>query len=811
MTAPPRWLARALAVMLAALALFPLASLGWSWAEYRRDVGLPLSETPAPGFDGARWADRDGVVAAYVVPRSGAANAGIRPGDRLASIDFLPVETAAEAERQIERATGTVLIYGVEQGGTPRSAEVRIGRTPTFLYPFSSAMWAATGWGFGVVAFLHLLAYLTVAPLARRSPRARRSRRLIGAAFLWVGVNLVRWLWVSVFGPPLAGGTPSGIVFDGLSLLALGGWIAYPALLLDQSVRGRRTAEALGPARWALVVPPVVLAVGVAVAILTGHVGPLPPDAFAVPILFYVCVYVAGASLIMALSPPTVRGRPARIGSALVAVAAVAGAFVVSTRLGPGPRDGEILTAWFVLAFQLFSLLPVALVSFTTLRYGAFDALLVGSAETVVTLALAFGIVVGGALALDAVLPGGSQPVALGVLVVAVLLVAERAAPALRGAFRRALQTERQQARARLDRFGDRIRSIADVETLAQEAAEAIGDALGARSAVVFLLAARGTPDERWVRATFRPEPPTFTEAELDRVWARIRDEGRVWARNEELDEADLPRGLSDRLRRLDAALAVPVTSGPGEPAGLLVLGRKARRLSVYDTEDVAQLRAMAAQLAVGVERLRLVDRERALVRQTADAELAALRAQINPHFLFNALNTVAALIGDKPDQAEATVEDLAALFRDVLTASGRPVVPLRDELRLVGRYLAIESARFGDKLAVTLDIDPDAEDVAVPAFAVQTLVENAVKHGVEKQRGGGAVTVTARRAADSLTVVVEDTGVGLPPGGATFGVGLSNVADRLRLLHGDAASLTVAPTDDGARATLLLPLPDLP
>ncbi len=94
-----------------------------------------------------------------------------------------------------------------------------------------------------------------------------------------------------------------------------------------------------------------------------------------------------------------------------------------------------------------------------------------------------------------------------------------------------------------------------------------------------------------------------------------------------------------------------------------------------------------------------------------------------------------------------------------------------------------------------------------MPAFAVQTLVENAVKHGVERKRGGGAVTVRARRAADRLEVVVADTGAGLAPGGATFGVGLGNVSDRLRLLYGGAASLVVEPADPGARATLLLPL----
>ncbi|MEL6616259.1 MAG: histidine kinase, partial [Bacteroidota bacterium] len=422
-------------------------------------------------------------------------------------------------------------------------------------------------------------------------------------------------------------------------------------------------------------------------------------------------------------------------------------------------------------------------------------------------------LVVAGALVLRAVGLdlAGSGPVALGLWTVLLLLLADRLAPPVRRLIARAVQSDRQRARRLLDRLGDRLRRYESVEELARESVSVVGDALGARSAVVFL---RGTDGESWVREAIRPEPPHFTVAELDRAWDSVRTARGVWAQNEELDDARLPEPLADRLREIGVALAVPIKGVTGEPAGLIALSRKARRLSVYNVEEVEALQAFGTQLALASERLSLLERERGLVRRTAEAELAALRAQINPHFLFNALNTIAALIAEKPEQAESTVESLAGLFRDVLTSSGKRFVPLATEIRLVQRYLDIEKARFGDRLRVEIDVAPEASDAPVPAFAVQTLVENAVKHGIESQRGGGDVTVCARVASGDVEIEVADTGVGIPAlfdggdGQAEFkGVGLSNVTDRLRQLYDDANRLTIRSSPDGTVATLTLPL----
>ena len=817
-----RWRIRLLLLATALLALLPMGRLVAGWWEYARTVDMPLGETPPRGSIGVRWVDADeGITAAYVFPSGPAYAAGLRDGDRLVELDYQPYFAAEDVEAAVQRATGVVLAITCLRDEEPRTVDVPVAEDATFLYPFSASLWGATGWGFALVTLLHVLALASVVPLVRRARRARGSALLIGAALVWVAGNFVRHLWITLAGFPSLDGPLASAGFDALTLLALAGWIGFPALLMRRSLLDDRwLALASRGARWAVWLPPLLLGGTVTWATLAGHVGPLPPDSLVGPILFYVCVYVAVATgLGLARGRWTATEAWGRAGSVFVVGLAVAGALFVYNAL-PAFED-RVAAGWFVVALQLFSLLPVLLVSASTLRYGRFRTMLARSLATAVALGAIFvfvvvGAFVMGALGLDVT---GSGPVALGVWTVVLLLLADWLSPPFRRFLSRVVQSDRQRARVELDRLGEWLRRTPTVGELAETTAEAVGGAIGARSTVVFL---RDTDGDSWVRAAFRPEPPHFTEDELERAWDEFREAGGVWARNEELDETALPARIGERLREIGVALAVPVVGSEGEPAGLIAVSRKARRLAVYNVEEVEALKSLAAQLALATDRLALLERERQLVRRTAEAELAALRAQINPHFLFNALNTIAALIAEKPDEAEATVETLAGLFRDVLTSSGKRFVPLGTELRLVERYLAIEQARFGDRLGVRVEVPADLRDVPVPAFAIQTLVENAVKHGIEGKRGGGAVRITASRDTDAAVVRVEDTGVGIPalfglgdgaaldaeiPDAPFFGVGLSNVADRLRQLYGTDDHLTIQSSPDGTLASLRLPL----
>jgi signal transduction histidine kinase len=164
-------------------------------------------------------------------------------------------------------------------------------------------------------------------------------------------------------------------------------------------------------------------------------------------------------------------------------------------------------------------------------------------------------------------------------------------------------------------------------------------------------------------------------------------------------------------------------------------------------------------------------------------AELKALKAQINPHFFFNALNTIAALIHTDPVLAEASVERLAEMFRYVLASSEQGQVPLGEELAFVDGYLEIERARFGERLRVTRQIDRRALSIPVPSLILQPLVENAVRHG-QGEEGSVVLDIRVEAAGDEVTITISDEGPGMPAGfrvGDGRGHGLRNVDERLQ------------------------------
>jgi two-component system sensor histidine kinase AlgZ len=206
------------------------------------------------------------------------------------------------------------------------------------------------------------------------------------------------------------------------------------------------------------------------------------------------------------------------------------------------------------------------------------------------------------------------------------------------------------------------------------------------------------------------------------------------------------------------------------------------------------------------VERARAVEQVRA---ELAQAELRALRAQIQPHFLFNTLNTIAALIAENPKVAEDTVTRLAEVFRHVLARSGQEHAPLGEELAFARDLLVIERLRLGERLRTEEAVESGLEAVPVPTLLLQPLVENAVRYGPETRPAGGTIRIAARRDGPHLVLEVEDDGPGFDPDAAPSGTGfgLHSVRERLRALGPPHAIEIRSAPGRGTRIRLTLPL----
>src|SRR6266480_595081 len=202
--------------------------------------------------------------------------------------------------------------------------------------------------------------------------------------------------------------------------------------------------------------------------------------------------------------------------------------------------------------------------------------------------------------------------------------------------------------------------------------------------------------------------------------------------------------------------------------------------------------------------------------RLLMEASMEALQNQINPHFLFNTLNSVSSLVRFDPDRARELIIKLANILRRLLHSSDS-FVPLREELEFIDNYLDIEVVRFGpDKLRVVKELDPASLDAMVPSMLLQPLIENSIKHGLSSKIDGGSIYLRSRFSGSNLIIEVEDDGVGMgaaqflerPSGLGGTGIGMANVAERLKVLYGDTAKMTIdSPEGKGTLVRLRLPV----
>ncbi|MBL8151437.1 MAG: histidine kinase [Blastocatellia bacterium] len=272
----------------------------------------------------------------------------------------------------------------------------------------------------------------------------------------------------------------------------------------------------------------------------------------------------------------------------------------------------------------------------------------------------------------------------------------------------------------------------------------------------------------------------------------------------------------TDRSQTVTATVFVPTTE---HPHYLLVIGElgAGRRLL---SDDITILEAIALLIARRIDALRVNHercerslREQQMSKLATEAELRALRAQINPHFLFNALTTIGYLIQTTPNRAFDTLMRLTGLLRAVLRRSSGEFVTLGEEIDLIESYLEIEHARFEERLRTHIKVPEKLRSLRIPTLLIQPLVENAIKHGIGPKREGGDVTVGAEIGKEGfLQISVTDTGAGVSEielaRQRKRGVGLANVEQRLKGHYGEVASMLFeSASGKGTKVQLTLPL----
>ena len=509
-------------------------------------------------------------------------------------------------------------------------------------------------------------------------------------------------------------------------------------------------------------------------------------------------ILTAGFSaLIIALLAAT-RGRPGWGGAGWVVALAV---FAVSA-VHLSHHEGREYPWWVELAGHHASL-PLALVIlYQDYRFALADIFLKRALSLVLLVGLAFGLYLN--VAAPTLDRRNGHPVAVGLLL-GLWVVTALAYPWLRSG----------------------VTWFVDVVVLRRTDYEALRAEIAQR--IALLEAPEQVLDETCARLAEALTAREVTWAATNHSSDKANDKGRRAPSAPLLPQLLLPPNQSrpSRLLKEPASRGTTILAPTAEPPQYyLTIGEMAggRRLM---SDDVAFLEAVAVMVARRIDAARVIHercardlREQEATKLATEAELRALRAQVNPHFLFNSLTTIGYLIQTAPERALETLMRLTSLLRGVLRRSEGEFGTLGEEIELIESYLDIERARFEDRLRVTIDAPRETRNHRIPALLIQPLVENAIKHGVSPSRTGGEVVISARIASgngagapggDRLRITVRDTGLGANEesliAGRNRGVGLSNVERRLKAHYGDQASFSIR-SAPGAGTTVELSLP---
>lgn len=752
-----------------------------------------FSEMPV-GYGGNEWVtwenSADGVVAVQVHPLiSGNGflqNRYIQKGDVLRKLDYEDVYDAEVVNEIVAHASpGSVLLFQVErktalgQGTRWENLFIENSFDPVFSFTQQRALWSLFPWMVILGTFLSLTSLLILYPILR--PVLRTNWPLLGVVALAFGVfgtTLVRHLNLLVRTEYSQIESERVFIFVFALFVLTYSCIAMRSLLVSA-------------AKWLIL---GAVAVGILWMVLLWQC--LWGNAFGdfVPgverfVLFFLLATVLTRLALSVLEKWRGRSWIDKVFHILSLL------YVLPLFLDLFPGLGSVEPRETTLFFGLgAALIPMISSTASQLKFGRVSVVLTSSIQFIVFSGLV--------LLLYYLLRTTFQTLGLQfkyqnyleVAVVVLLVLAVRGLyQAYEPRFRRYFILAQQEKRDRLDAFIARIPQYSSSRQLMDDLVEALRSYFGAGKVSLWMRHEESAGDA-----------VDMAETQLVDVFGVLQTRQTHWAKNRQMTMEILPQAVEGPLSSSPYAFCSALGVND-EIYGLLLLGQKGRGVYNLDDLELISRTIQQTQLTLGV--LHLLERERLLLQKNYEANLTALRSQINPHFLFNTLNTISALIHDAPDDAEVAVEKLAFIFRFTLKHSDRNFIAFGEEMTLVRTYLEIEQIRFGARLELKFDLDPKMMEVELPAFVVQTIVENAIKHGIARIIEKGVVRISSWREEGFFHCAIEDNGPGIDHAKIPTSTGLNNILTRLEQIYETKNLLYFQNTGQGTRVTIKIPL----
>jgi signal transduction histidine kinase len=746
------------------------------------------------GNDWVTWEDTEnGVVAERVHPLPSYKPidmARVRKGDRLLELDF----------RLITRAGVVDTITRAARPGHPFSLKlerpdpynqviekINVGMFNGYRLAFSfndyGGYWMLSGWIAGIGTFLALIVLVILQPLARGSFRSYLPLlSIVLIALLFFTIQLARYVYLIVENDL------QNVRFERIYMLS------YLILLLGYSISyfyfkvraGKRIPWIILPS---LLVGLYLLLRFYQVSFEAEQLKHFHDLIEAQAVAFFLW-HIAGALGLFLVWAWTSQGQQALLGLGTVLVLALLGcAYYV------WPARETLLHhehVWFGVNLLLF--FPIMNASFLQLQFGKVSLVVTQTFQYLVTILLAIVVYLLITQLFNYIQPNIQYRRILEFITFLVVMAIGRI---LYLAYENRLTKyfiSRQREKLTLFKaFIARIPQYTNANTLERDLKQE-------------LKAYFGTEEPRiwWRKPEQEPIEVLVEDIPMPELYHQLTKQQAVWSKTKEISPLTFAQPLEDDLIDSPYTLIAPITVDQDHYA-LLMLRRKKR--GVYNLSDLELISQLVQQTQLTLNVIQLVEREKELIQQTYEANLTALRSQINPHFLFNTLNSITELVHESADLAEQAVEKLAFILRFTTKRSNEHFLPLHDEMSLIRTYLELEQIRFGERLQIEINVAPNTREVMIPSFILQTLVENCVKHGISKILHQGFVGVTSFKEGDFLVCEVVDNGPGIDLSRIYRSTGLSNSISRLEKIYDMKNLLYFENTGEGTLVRMRIPL----